>query len=398
MLAIAIVSNRVSSACGIRYNSLVVGHGRDGQNIALCILDPIQFAVCIEVILRLSGICDGVFIAGLCHGAVCIQALKSAVSIILECGVRSIWKNYLIVTLCRNYDLTHIDIEIPANTKAAFLITHGIVSADKIGSDTRRSYAQICKRFCVIASCNMDTIANLPALTVEGVIRNIIRAEPWSEPVVFFCEIIQEINTLAITFFIHIAKIKRALCIQRTIFIVNVGFTVVPKNSLFAACITKINCLCTRRIDRLIAGSFVYFPCWSEEPDISGCPFAFHVSQCDVCPVSTDHQGIIAIGQLNCIIAVCLTKIKAVANGNHTAVQIHQLTGITTPAIRRCGTKYQIILNQKCSSVNIQCCAVSRPELRNIGCEGHTICNIKSAAVQVKIGIMKIETVGEHTV
>ena len=71
MFFIAIVSNCVSSACGIRYNSLVVGHGRDGQNIALCILDPIQFAVCIEVILRLSGICDGVFIAGLCHGAVC---------------------------------------------------------------------------------------------------------------------------------------------------------------------------------------------------------------------------------------------------------------------------------------------------------------------------------------
>ena len=169
----------------------------------------------------------------------------------------------------------------------------------------------------------MYAVTNFPALTVEGVIRNIIRAEPWSEPVVFFCEIIQEINTLAITFFIHIAKIKRALCIQRTIFIVNVGFTVVPKNSLFATCITKINCLCTRRIDRLIAGSFVYFPCWSEEPDISGCPFAFHVSQCDVCPVSTDHQGIIAIGHLNCIIAVCLTEIKAVANYDSTIVQIH---------------------------------------------------------------------------
>ena len=180
----------------------------------------------------------------------------------------------------------------------------------------------------------MDTIANLPALTVEGVIRNIIRAEPWSEPVVFFCEIIQEINTLAITFFIHIAKIKRSLCIQRTIFIVNVGFTVVPKNSLFAACITKINCLCTRRIDRLIAGSFVYFPCRSEEPDLSCRPFAFHVSQCDVCPVATNCQPISIICHENGIIAVCLTKIKAIANDNSAAVQIHQLTGITTPAIR----------------------------------------------------------------
>ena len=161
----------------------------------------------------------------------------------------------------------------------------------------------------------MDTIANLPSFTVKRIVRNIVGSPPRAEPVIFCSKIIYKINTAI--------EIKRSFCVQRTIFIVNVGFTVVPKNSLFAACITKINCLCTRRIDRLIAGSFVYFPCWSEEPDISGCPFAFHVSQCDVCPVSTDHQGIIAIGHLNCIIAVCLTEIKAVANYDSTIVQIH---------------------------------------------------------------------------
>mgnify|MGYP003243227805 CR=1 FL=1 len=38
-----------------------------------------------------------------------------------------------------------------------------------------------------------------------------------------------------------IIEIERSFCIQRTIFIIDICFTVVPKNGLFAAFITKMN-------------------------------------------------------------------------------------------------------------------------------------------------------------
>ena len=124
MLTVAVVCDFIGSACRIGNNSLIVGHSGNRQSVAVCVLYPIQFAVCIEVIPGLSCVCDCVSIAGFCHCAVSVQALKSAVSIVLKRGVRAIGEYYLIVTLCRNHDFAYVNIEVPANTEAAFFITH----------------------------------------------------------------------------------------------------------------------------------------------------------------------------------------------------------------------------------------------------------------------------------
>ena len=140
MFFIAIIGDRISSASGICHYTLVICYRRDGQNITLCILDPIQFAICIEVILRLCCICDGVLITRFCHSAMSVQALKSTFSIILKCSVRAIGQNNLIITSSWLYNLADINIKIPTNSERALFITGRIVSADKIRCDTGRSY------------------------------------------------------------------------------------------------------------------------------------------------------------------------------------------------------------------------------------------------------------------
>ena len=139
---------------------------------------------------------------------------------------------------------------------------------------------------------------------------------------------------------IFIIEIERSFCIQRTIFIIDICFTVVPKNGLLAAFITKMNDLWTGRIDRFRPRSFIDFPDWSKETDITCCPFSFHIGQCDIIPVSIYFEPICTVCHPDGIITICLTKIKIAANNYCTAIQTHILSGISTPTIWRSGTKY----------------------------------------------------------
>ena len=47
---------------------------------------------------------------------------KAIVFVILECGVRTVGKNYLIVAGCRDFNFAYINIEVLADTERAFLI------------------------------------------------------------------------------------------------------------------------------------------------------------------------------------------------------------------------------------------------------------------------------------
>ena len=190
MFTISIVGNGVSSACRISYNSLIVGHGRNCQNISFCILDPIQLTVCIKMILGLSCISNGVFLTWFRHSTVRIQALKFTVSIILKCGIGTIRKNYLIVTHCRNHNLTDINVKVPANTKWTFFIAHRIISTDKFRCHTGGYYAQIRKRFSIVTSRYAHTFTNFPTFSIQCIIWFIIFSKPRSKPIVLFCKII----------------------------------------------------------------------------------------------------------------------------------------------------------------------------------------------------------------
>ena len=254
MLAVSVVGDFVSSVGRIGHNSLIVRHCRNGQLISFRIFYPIEFTVRIEMILRLSRIRNRVFITGFCHGAVSIQALKSAVAIILECGIGTIRKNYLIVTGRRFYDFGNINIKIPANTEAAFLIVHGVIGSDKIRFHARRCDTQIRKGFCIVTGSDMYAVTDFPAFAIKRVIRFVIRSPPWSEPVVFCCKFINWNDS------VFIIKIKTAFCIVTAVFIIDIGFRIIPKNGLLSAGIAENDGLCAGRINRFCTGFFVDNP------------------------------------------------------------------------------------------------------------------------------------------
>ena len=162
-----------------------------------------------------------------------VQALKSTFSIILKCSVRAIGQNNLIIPSSRLYNLADINIKIPTNSERAFLIAGRIVGTNKIRLHSWRFDTQIRKGFGIVTSCDMHTITHFPTFTVKGIVRFIIRSPPRTKPVIFSSKIIYEVNTAI--------KIECSFCIQRTIFIIDICFAVVPKDCLLATFITKMN-------------------------------------------------------------------------------------------------------------------------------------------------------------
>ena len=199
----------------------------------------------------------------------------------------------------------------------------------------------------------MNSVADFPALAVESVIGFVIRSPPRSEPEIFFCKFLCYKDSVLII------KIQTAVSIVAAVLVINICFRIVPENRLLSAVISKNYGLCAGGVNCFFTGMLINFPCWSCKSDLSGSPFAFHILKRDICPVSAYIQSVSVICHKNCIIAVCLTKVKAVTDVYLAAVEIHKLTRIAAPAIRRCGSENKIILNQQLTAINIKNRSVS---------------------------------------